>query len=48
MLDVDYAMTSSPNTIRIECPSHVDMLDVIQIPGGSMEVRLVKNLGSSE
>lgn len=31
MLDVDYAMTSTPNTIRIECPSHVDMLDVIQI-----------------
>tara|TARA_B100000686_G_scaffold332229_1_gene396750 strand:+ start:1838 stop:1984 length:147 start_codon:yes stop_codon:yes gene_type:complete len=48
MLGVSYTMVSSPTIIRINCPSHVDMLGVIQIPGGGMEVRLVKNLGSSE
>ena len=31
MLEANKTMTSSPNAIRIECPSHVDMLDVIQI-----------------
>ncbi len=31
MLDANNTMTSSPNAIRIECPSHVDILGVIQI-----------------
>tara|TARA_B100001765_G_C19371509_1_gene279336 strand:- start:38 stop:337 length:300 start_codon:yes stop_codon:yes gene_type:complete len=37
MLVADCTMTFSPNAIRIECSSHVDMLSVIQILSGHIE-----------
>jgi len=32
ILEFSHTMSSTLNAVRIECPSHVDMLDVVQIP----------------